>query len=235
MTEYDMNLKELKTEISKGFAELAKAWKKKMEEYNSVKVTSNNEQSTESELTKAWKKKMDTMKSNEQSVENGSEYNLNLCPPWIIYFQKLDALFGKDPDIHIGFDEHDDCKINIRVDRPSKAEALRQLLPSEVFFGNVKVTVCVIPANAMNRGRINLIAAAFEGNPIYDGVVNYDQTTPMMGDNYYVMFKKKVAQFYGDNLGDPNGNMSFLYRDLAEEILGHAEFDHIYYSTSEEE
>jgi len=26
-----------------------------------------------------------------------------------------------------------------------------------------------------------------------------------------------------------------LYRDLAEEILGHAEFDHIYYSTSEEE
>ena len=37
---------------------------------------------------------------------------------------------------------------------------------------------------------------------------------------HYCVFKKEVAQYWGDNLGDPHGNVSTLYQEIAKDIFG---------------
>ena len=36
----------------------------------------------------------------------------------------------------------------------------------------------------------------------------------------YVIFEKKVVQFFNDDLSDAHGNMTTLYKDVAKDVLG---------------
>lgn len=55
---------------------------------------------------------------------------LKLSPPWVIFYQQIKALFEKDPNIKIVYDE-DEQKISLFVDNANKADALTRLLPTE--------------------------------------------------------------------------------------------------------
>lgn len=187
-------------------------------------------------------------KTEEERTMNNKDFNnkpkttdakkVGLASPWQTYFNKLKALFGQDPEVHLGFhDGNFDKQITIRVDKLEKYDAINELLPETVAFGNVIVNIIVVPANNKNHviDRAELLDRAFNGNPVYDKLIIVEGGIPILGDTKYVMFKKKVAQFFNDNLADPNGNSSYLYADLAEEIFGHVEGEALHYSTSEEE
>ena len=156
---------------------------------------------------------------------------LKLSPPWDIFYKEINAFFKEDDDVKVIFDE-DEFTIKLYVDDPVKAAALTELLPAEKDFGNVVLKITVIPAN---EGSGPVLGArpylAFYGNPIVDeikiihGLFGYDFI--------YVMFAKKVVQYFTDNISDYNGFCSTLYENIARNIFEGKEG--IFYCTSTEE
>ena len=141
---------------------------------------------------------------------------LKMSPPWFTYYRELVALFGGDPDIKISFDEENNS-IKILVDGQDKAEAIDYLLPDEKEFGNVKVTISVVPSNRL-LSRAEIIRKAFAGNPAY----SYSATATGVYNNpiTYVVFKPEVVQYWNDSLADINGKVSTLYENIADKIIG---------------
>lgn len=154
---------------------------------------------------------------------------VKMSSPWVIYVKKLTALFENDPDLKLKYDENEN-KVTIFVETTEKYEALSKLLPTEKVFGNVKLLISLVPANAgvngMDKGY--LFSKAFENNPIFNEVI----TIPDVFSNSvtYVMFESdEIAQFFGDNMGDPHGNVSMLYQDIAKDVF--EGIDGVFFST----
>ena len=148
------------------------------------------------------------------------------CSPWVTYVHKLNALFGQDPDIEIVFDESE-MKVKLLVVGADKAASLDRLLPGSITFGNVgALTIEVVPANK-EKSKADLFRDAFEGNPLYSRTMDI-QPDGTKNAFTYVMFYKKVVQYWNDNLGDPHGNVSMMAQDLATEIFSE---DGVMYST----
>ena len=61
---------------------------------------------------------------------------LNLASPWAIFYHEVQALFEKDENIKIIFDE-ENYVIKLYVTGTDKAVALEKLLPQEKDFGNI--------------------------------------------------------------------------------------------------
>lgn len=156
---------------------------------------------------------------------------INLVAPWDEYYNEMVAFFAEDPDVTILYDDSaDEKQIKVLVQRSYKAEALTNLLNTEKIFGNVKLNITVIPANEVtskikkffkdaNDGEdYNLeYCHALDGNELF----SYSRTIEyMMGFNaVFVVFQKKVVQYYNDNLGDLNGMKSTLAEDIARDIF----------------
>lgn len=142
---------------------------------------------------------------------------VRMASPWVTYWHKLKAMFEDDPDITMEYDE-DAIKIRMFVEGAAKADALTQLLPAEQNFGGVTLRTVVIPANTQTYDKADLIEYALRGNPNFAFMQKIEGIS---SNRYaYVVFKKKVAQYWNDNLGDLHGNVSTLYQDLAKEIFG---------------
>lgn len=140
---------------------------------------------------------------------------VNMSAPWLTYFREIEALFKQDPEITIKF-SGDPPRMVIYVENAIKADAISKLLPSEKNFGKVVATIKVIPANEKETKAV-LIQRALDGNPIFNRMVSAEGifNNPI----HFCVFKKEVAQFWDDNLGDINGNISVLYEDIAEDIF----------------
>ena len=140
------------------------------------------------------------------------------APPWVSFVNGMIELFAKDPDVKIVYD-NDSVGVKIYVNGTAKAEALSKLLPTEKVFGNIKLSISVIPANENSDDPIKLFRDAFYGNEavsdIWTAPIEVTQTNPLT----YIMFKKEVVQYYDDDLGDAHGNRNTLYQDLAKEIF----------------
>ncbi len=157
--------------------------------------------------------------------------NLKLLSPWVRYVKKLEALFLEDPTVHVVYDE-DNLKVNVYVDEQEKADALFVLLPSLMNFGEVSLTISVIPADKEEKdfgdpGNAELMDRAFKGN----GAFAFAQTVKGIFTNNltYVVFKNKVVQYYTDDLGDIYGLESTVYEDIARAVL--TEREGVYYCT----
>ena len=170
-----------------------------------------------------------------------SEPRLKLAPPWITYVNKIQALFGNDPDINVVYD-NDEIEIRLYVEGEDKAAALAELLPVVKPIGNVNLYITIIPANSdqsideLGLGKVSkkeLFDIAFDRNPVYAfsreiiGLFNNPIT--------YVVFKNRVVQFFNDNLNDIHGLISTLYQDIAEEIFADANLQGVFYNTDIEE
>lgn len=180
------------------------------------------------ELNDSITKAFNTLK--EDSVMANS--NLNLSAPWITYQHNVEALFGLDPEITIKFEEEDNGNYTMKlyVRNHDKAEALSKILPGEKVFGNIKVTNLIIPENAVEEESVkDLFKVAFKDNPVVNSVFGIvDPQTKM--DRNFVLFEKSVVQYYNDDMSDPYGYRSMLYKDVAEEVFdGHPG---IFFSTS---
>lgn len=141
---------------------------------------------------------------------------VNLQAPWVTYCEQIKAIFKQDPQVNVEC-VNNFTEINIRVDDCDKADALTQLLPSEKEFGNIKVTINIVPGNETSLS--SLIAKAFAGNPIFSKVVNMDEQYPLIGGNTYCVFNPEIIQFYNDDLSDLYGNFNGVVADVAKEVF----------------
>ena len=96
-------------------------------------------------------------------MKNRNKSVLKMAPPWIQYVNKITALFGRDPEVLIDYD-NDEVELKLRVTNPRKADALIQLLPPTREFGGVQLKITVIPAN-LKSTEASLFKDAFYGNP----------------------------------------------------------------------
>lgn len=145
--------------------------------------------------------------------------NLNLSSPWVIFYRKVNELFKDDPEVALVFND-EDVILKIYVDNVEKADAISKLLPSEKSFGNVTLKIEVIPANLnKEESYADLFSKAFKGNPAFSDIISTEGHEGSFQATY-ILFAKKVVQFYSDNLTDPNGQTSTLYQDLAKEVFG---------------
>ena len=144
-----------------------------------------------------------------------SKKKTGLIAPWIDYYRQIQALFREDSEVRVLFDEID-YHIKIFVDNAIKADALSKLLPEEKKFGNITVKISVIPSNDLGHGPEELVQLAFNGNPALESIQIVD--TPF-GKETFVIFAKKVVQYYSDDMGDYFGLQSTLYENLARDIL----------------
>lgn len=151
---------------------------------------------------------------------------VGLSSPWVLYKNRFEALFGRDPDIHIDFDE-DENEIFVRVDNPTKAAALDELLPSIVNFGTVDLYITVVPGNA-NYTIADLYRIAFTGNPAFSSM----ETTEGEGifSANYCIFNNEVVQYPADDLSSYYGVQSTLYEEIADEVFEN-NHDGVYFCT----
>lgn len=159
---------------------------------------------------------------------------LKLSAPWTTLYREFQAMFGKDKEINILFDE-DNFNIVLYVDNIKKAEALNKILPLKKTFGNVEVGIIVKPANTnMDLKQVfveEFISAetfkiAFENNPAFVYATTY--TGILANPLTFVVFAKEVVQFYNDNIGDLYGLTSTLYQEIAKDIF---EVKGVYFNT----
>lgn len=142
--------------------------------------------------------------------------NTKMVSPWIEYYRKVEAFFEKDPSVTVIFD--DEAKnLKLFVKGSAKADALTQLLPSERTFGNVTMTISVIPANE-EKTKADLFRDALSGNEALVKIADIIGvfTNPIS----YIIFEKEVVQYWNDDLSDAHGVCSTLYQELAKEIFG---------------
>lgn len=158
-------------------------------------------------------------------VENNNDKDMKLSSPWIIYFNQIKTMFSEDPSVKVLWDGGN-YSIELYVDGEEKAEAISQLLPQTKQFGNIEVTITVVPANKLKDSKISLFQKAFEGNKAVVDITTFD--TPF-GTNSFVVFTPKVVQYYNDDMYDLNGICSTLYQDLAKSLFG--EFADIHFCT----
>ncbi len=145
-----------------------------------------------------------------------NEGKVTMSAPWTIYCRKLEELLCQDPDISLYYDA-DEPVAKLYVDSLDKATILDNLLPSEKTFGNVTLKIYIYPPNVEEYNRSYMFKRLFEGNPVYEGMQS--STLPDGSEVNYILFKKEVAQFFGDNIQNPYGVISTLYESIAKDVF----------------
>ena len=146
-----------------------------------------------------------------------TETNLNLSAPWEIFYKKLEAMFGGDPEITLNINR-DTNIVMFYVRNTDKAEALTELLPVQKEFGNITVEIRVVPANQDNRSLAETYETAFKDNPAFVYASDGDGTQIGEGTTF-VVFAREVVQYFNDSLDDINRIESTLYQDIAKDIF----------------
>ena len=155
---------------------------------------------------------------------------LNLMAPWDEFYHEIDTFFKDDPDVMVLYDE-DVKEVKLLVKYAVKAEALSEILIDEHDFGGVKLKVTVVPANGYIPKDVSKHVKNLVGDEDYQKLycqalrnnenlkdVKFIQGVP--GFNaLYVIFTKRVLQYYADNLGDYNGMRSTLAENIARDIF----------------
>lgn len=142
--------------------------------------------------------------------------NIKLSAPWITFVHELEALFADDPEVKVMYSDETNA-VKLYVADSDKAMALEKLIPAEKKFGNVTVTISIIPPNVEELTKEELFAKAFRGNSALAFTASYDNP---LGHLTYIVFEKKVIQFFNDQLDDVNGNKSMLLQEIAHDVFG---------------
>lgn len=163
---------------------------------------------------------------------------LHLSAPWVIFCREIEELFKHDEDVHVVYDEAED-HVKLYVDDGYKAAAIIQLLPKEKVFGSVKLRISVVPSNpgieegydftdALNE---DIFDAIFIRNDAFSFAKTISGIFP--SNLTYVVFKKRVVQYFNDDLGDAFGQCSTLYQEIAKDVFG--ELDGVFFCTDKKD
>ena len=162
---------------------------------------------------------------------------VKLRSPWVLYHEKLKALFAEDGEVKVEFDESSSRpKYTLRVSSVRKADALARLIDPVVEFGGVSASIAVIPPNDTGDAlpddacAADVVAAAFEGNPAVTQVRQVSKG--MFRDLAYCVFRRDAVQYPADNLADINGNETTLMEEIAREVFTSPVAGQVYFCTS---
>jgi len=155
--------------------------------------------------------------------------SVGLSTPWVSEARKIYALFNRDPEIDIVYDD-DNTEVKLYVNNPIKATAMASVLPTEKSFGNVTLKITIIPSND-EGSTIDIIRQVFAGNPIVTDIIVDDSPT-QVGFNH-VLFENNVVQYFNDCLNDPFGLETTLYENLARDVLINT--DGVFFNTDGDE
>ena len=157
---------------------------------------------------------------------------LNQSAPWVTYVSELEQMFKYDSEVHVVYDE-EKYTVRMFVESGTKASALKQLLPEEKTFGDVKLSIVIVPANG------TFIPIPDDDSPFYfalrgNGAFAFIKVISGIFSNVitYVVFKNKVVQYFDDNLGDIYGQRSTLYQEIAKNLFN--KIDGVFYCTDVE-
>ena len=156
---------------------------------------------------------MDTEK--KEIAADMPQDKVRMCSPWMLYVKGVQALFAEDSGVRVEFDE-DSTTLKLFVVNSFRAMALEALLPAEKTFGNVTLKITVIPGNETPT-TAELYGLALSGNPVLKGI--YPIADVFSNPFAYIVFEKKVVQYFIDDMSDMYGNRSTLYQTLADETF----------------
>lgn len=162
---------------------------------------------------------------------------LKILPPWTIVIRKFEALFDGDPQIAFNTDfSGSHPTVILACNNGDKVNALCQILPDEIKFGNVTLKVMVdgTPSNRVFTSKVELFKTAFSGNPAFAYAVCPAEEGYQWIGTTYVVFNNCVVQFAADNLNDCHGIISTLYETIAEELLTGPATEGVFYNTNVE-
>lgn len=161
------------------------------------------------------------------SVENEAiataTATVRIQSPWVLFYKEVYALFARDPQVNVMFD-NDTPELKIQVKgNDTKAACLSRFFPKEKAFGNVILKCSVVGDDGQTVPDVNCddhtaIRAIFEGNDALSFIK--DVQTPFDYSIVYVVFVKEVVQYYSDNMYDLYGATSTIYENLARDIFG---------------
>lgn len=160
---------------------------------------------------------------------------LELQSPWQTYYNKVRSLLGNDTDLTIGaLEKGENREYFFRVDSTNteKIEALSKVFKTVIPMGNItlKIYFGVIDSDAIDsniKPSAEDFKIAFTDNPL---VEDYHEFDAFGGHYVYIEFKKKVIQFYNDDITDFYGNFNGLAEDIAREVTNNVAG--IFYCTS---
>lgn len=144
-----------------------------------------------------------------------AECNSGLSAPWAIYAAEAEALFECDEEVVVEYDD-EGRRLMLRVANAVKADALARLLPAERVFGNVTLTVAVVPASDGATDE-QVWRWAFDGNPAFAGVVT--DAMPDGSPITFAVFEPECAQWLADDTSSPFGVQTRTYEQVARDVL----------------
>lgn len=148
---------------------------------------------------------------------------MKLVSPWINFYNEICALFERDPEVNVKYDDENN-EIKIYVDDPRKAEAIQYIMPFEKVFGNVTVKIAVIPANKPIDSIDEALNIAFKYNYCFNMTQSVD--TPF-GKFNYAIFSPTTVQYHNDDIGDIDGKRTATVEEIAKEVLNLGDSWHI--------
>lgn len=165
----------------------------------------------------------DILTSNvENEAMQAARETVRIQSPWVIFYKEVYALFAKDPQVDVMFNNSDpELKIQVKGN-DEKAACLARFFPKEKVFGNVILKCSVVGDDGQPVPDVDLIDSeaivkVFEGN----GALSFTKLirTPFQYSILYIVFVKEVVQYYSDNMFDLYGATSTIYEDLARDIF----------------
>jgi len=162
---------------------------------------------------------------------------LNLSPPWYIFYRELNAFFSKDAGVRVVYDD-EKFDVKIYCESGATADALTYLLPSEKEFGGVTLKIIVVPANKANdQAFIYLCDKPKSMYDVYNNALRFNEAVrnivPVSGimsnPIIYVIFDPEIVQYWTDDLGDANGVRTTLMQEIAKDIF--IEKDGVFFCT----
>lgn len=137
--------------------------------------------------------------------------------PWVVYAKKVKALFEYDPDVSTVLDEAS-YVLRVYVHGDDKAKSIARVLPEEMEFGNVMLSIMVIPDNKDELTMLDHLRRAFAGNPVLVDVMEVP-VVPGGPSMAYALFAPEVVQIECDNAASPYGLVTTTYEDVARDAL----------------
>jgi len=165
----------------------------------------------------------DMLKSNvELNALDSDKAKLRLSAPWTIFYKEVVALFKKDEEVNVLYnDEEPELKLWVKGN-DQKAAALARFIPTTKEFGNVILNMSVVgndgqPVPDINCTTEEAIELVFRSNQAVSFIKHVET---MFHDRItYVVFKQEVVQFFADNMTDIYGAISTLYQNIAKDVF----------------
>ena len=145
---------------------------------------------------------------------------LKLSPPWDGHMNMLASFFKGDDRVRVGGGTNNRVG-TIEVFDTKMYAALEQVLRKRLRFGNVTLTINLVPANGMKKpkGEMTDLAAlkyVLSKNPAF---AKFITRKTELGASVYCLFRPVVLMWYNDNLCSPWKQSASVYELEAQTVF----------------